>query len=196
MGGSSKNRGFPIHQNNPNQFIRVQSMPAFNLNSLSETTPLIKTLKTGLQKAIGEAITSTVFQKVKRVAGESTRDVDLKLENGQKITVIIRQSGDVVRVKVNDKDFPMSGDLDPDYKPTFNESLKEIAQKIKTGQSAFETRRKREKVNIPRKPSQSILQQITDKQTEENTLDQQQREADDRKAHLEQQLAQLKGEAA
>lgn len=174
-------------------------MPAFNLNTLSETTPLIKAIKLGLAKATGQAISYTVIQKVKRLSGESTKDVDFTFENGQKVTVVIRQSGDVVRVRVNDKEFPMSGDLDPDYKPTFNDAIKEIAQKVKTGQSAFEKRRAREKVIIPRTPAQrtqSILQQIKDKQAEELQLDEQQRDADARKADLQIKLEQAQGAAA
>lgn len=173
-------------------------MPAFNLNNLSETTPLIKALKQGLAKAIGQAITYTVVQRVKRTAGESTKDVDFTLENGQKITVVIRQSGDVVRVKLNNKDFPMAGDLDPAYKPTFNEALREIATKVKTGQTAFEKRRARERVLIPRMASQrtqSILQQIKDKQERESLYDLQLQQANERKASLQAQLKQLKGDA-
>lgn len=149
-------------------------MADFSLANLSETTPLITTLKKALAKATGQAVAYTTIQKVKRVSGESTKDVDFGLENGQKVTFVIRQSGDVVRVKANDRDFPMAGDLDTSYKPSFNSAMDEIGTKIRSGQTAFEKNMAKEKVIIPRTASQraaSVTQQIKQKVDEEANIE-------------------------
>ena len=149
-------------------------MADFSLANLSETTLLITTLKKALAKATGQAVAYTTIQKVKRVSGESTKDVDFGLENGQKVTFVIRQSGDVVRVKANDKDFPMAGDLDTSYKPSFNSAMDEIGTKIRSGQTAFEKNMAKEKVIIPRTASQraaSVTQQIKQKVDEEADIE-------------------------
>lgn len=166
----------------------------FSLANLSETTPLIATLKKALAKATGQAVAYSTIQKVKRVSGESTKDVDFGLENGQKVTFVIRQSGDVVRVKVNDKDLPMAGDLDTSYKPSFNAAMDEIGTKIRSGQTAFEKNMAKEKVIIPRTASQraaSVTQQIKQKVDEEAGIDAEILKATNLNTQLKAQLATL-----
>lgn len=122
-------------------------MSQFNLTALSEQTPIVKKLSAGISKAVGQAIPFVTVEKVKRSAGVSVREVGLGLENGQKVSFLIKADGDIFRVLLNGKDLPITGDFDPS---TFNAAMTEIAAKIRASQKAFDKAQQKVVVKIPK----------------------------------------------
>lgn len=152
-------------------------MANFDLANISESSPLVQQFKQRIGKATGQMVTSFIAQKMKKVAGEATKDLDFILENGQTITLVVRTDGDVVRVKLNGKDLPLKNELfhfsadafqlvtakkagnyslksnEADRKSpaaVFAKAVEEIAAKVRANQAAFDKRMAKEKVIIPR----------------------------------------------
>ena len=125
------------------------------LSDITEKTPLVKDFVSRLAKSAKQAIPIVEIEKVKRVAGASVRPVNMVLENGQTVTIYLRLAAedealDLIRMDINGKNVPLSGDFDNSYKPSFNASVDAIANTIKTGQKAFEVKRAKLKVKAPR----------------------------------------------
>lgn len=146
----------------------------FSLASMNESSKNVKKFKDALEKASGQKAAFVTIDKMKKTAGEVSKDLHFGLENGQKVTFVIRKDGDAFRVRLNDKDLPLTGDLDPDYKPTFNAAIKEIAGAVRGNQSKFDKRLTTQKVKIPGKPteSKSVLVQIKNSHDEISALTQ------------------------
>ncbi len=145
---------------------------------LSESTPYLVKIQKMLADQAGQAVPFVVVNKVKRVTGVSVKPVDMTLENGQMVTFLVRQDGDVFRVLVNGKDFPMKGDLSADTPQTFKEAIGEIATKIRSGQAAFDKKQAAVKVTIPKEPGAatakaSATNRLKDAQQQEADLDSQ-----------------------
>lgn len=173
----------------------------FDLLALNDKHPLVSKLQAGLAKGAGQSVPFVVVGKVKRVAGDSAKAVDMTLENGQKVTFLVRGSGDVFRVLINDKDFPLRGDLSPNYAPTFNAAMEEIGAKIRAGQKAFDKKANAEKVVIPktadtRKAPVSPAAQLKQLAETEKTLDEQIATKTEERDHLQQRLNELQGRPA
>lgn len=171
---------------------------AFDLGALSENTPLIVQFKAALERAAGQSIPYVTIGKVNRKTGESCRTVDLGLENGQKISLLIRSSGDVVRVYLNDKDLPLKGDLSPEYQETFKEGIAEIAGRVRDNQSTFNAQQAKQKATVPqpkdaqgRRPPQNTTQRRKQLAEQEAQVDQDIQKVSDSITHLKQQLEQL-----
>jgi hypothetical protein len=130
-------------------------MSQFNLTALSEQTPLAKKLSAGLSKATGQAIPYVTPKKVKRLAGVSTRELQMGLENGQTVSFLIKADGDIFRVLLNGKDLPITGDFDPS---TFNAAMAEIATKVRTSQKAFDKAQQKVVVKIPKAAGATSVQ--------------------------------------
>lgn len=124
----------------------------FSLAGMSESSPHVKKFKDALEKGSGQKVTFTTIAKIKKTSGEISKDLEFGLENGQKVTFVIRRDGDAFRVKLNDKDLPISGDLDPNYKPTFSEAMKEIAASVRGNQAKFNKSLTMQRVKIPPSP--------------------------------------------
>lgn len=171
---------------------------AFDLGALSESTPLIVQFKAALERAAGQSIPYVTIGKVSRKTGESCRTVDLGLENGQKVSLLIRSSGDVVRVYLNDKDLPLKGDLSPEYQETFKEGIAEIAVRVRDNQSAFNVQQAKQKATVPqpkdaqgRRPPQNTTQRRKQLAEQEALVDQDIQKFSDSITHLKQQIEQL-----
>lgn len=156
------------------------SSQTFEFSGLSEHSPLIKKIKDGLGHATGQSIPYVTVHKAKRLSGAATKSVDFGLENNQVVTFVVRQLGDVMRVAINGKDFPMAGDLSPDYLPTFKAALTEIGDAVRLGQKGFDKRQSQEKVKIGtttdgdgRQSPQNTTQQIKRILDDETLIDQQ-----------------------
>lgn len=125
-------------------------MSDFNLATLTEQNAIVIQLKKALAKATAQNIVAVIVDpKIKKTDDEATKTVTLNFENGQSAGFLFRKSGDIVRFKLNGKDRPISGDLDPEYKPSFNAAITEIADLIRGNQSKFDKAKAREKVKIP-----------------------------------------------
>ncbi len=154
-------------------------MANFDLANVSDNSPLVKKFSQAIAKATGQIVVGFVAQKMKRVANESTKDLDFNLENGQSITLVVRTNGDVVRVKLNGKDTPLKTDLfhfsadsftaigpvtgakynlganEADQKSpaaVFAKAVAEIGERVRQTQPAFDKRRAQQKI-IPVKQS-------------------------------------------
>lgn len=120
-------------------------MSQFDFAGLSETSPLVKSLRAALVKGSGQAVPFVVIGKVKRVTGVSIKDVEMTLENGQTVTYRVKNTGDIFRVQLNGKDLPLKGDM-----TMLNDVSKEIGEKVRAAQPAFDKRQAAARVVIPK----------------------------------------------
>ena len=147
-------------------------MASFDLVNVSESSPLVKKFSDAIAKATGQIVISFIAQKMKKVAGESTKDLDFNLENGQVVTLVVRTDGDVVRTKLNGRDLPLKSELfhfsadsfalltpataklslaanEADRKSpaaVFAKAVAEIAERVRKNQASFDKRRAQEKI--------------------------------------------------
>lgn len=154
-------------------------MANFELNKVNEDHSLAQQFKTAFQKATGQQVVAIITGKIKKIAGEATKDLDFQLENGQAVTLVVRTDGDIVRVKLNGKDLPLKNELwhfSPDsyqftastptmglpmnnqdrfsHASVFAKAVNEIAERVRANQAAFDKRMAGQKVNIPKPAGQ------------------------------------------
>lgn len=167
-------------------------MPEINIASLSESTPYIQKLKKALEKATGQPVPIINVLKLTRTAGVSVRPVEMDFGGGQSVTFLFRQGGDVFRVKINDRDFAMSGDLSPDYQPSFDAGIREIAKTIVDGQKAFQKKNAMTKVVVPRAAftPKNTVQKLKEAQEQEAAVDVVVAQKTEQRDALKQQLEQ------
>lgn len=116
----------------------------FVLAELNENTPVIKDIKKYLKQFTGQVVTSVnTSERLKKVAGEPTKNIYFYLAGGQIVEFLFRKNGDIVKVKINKKEHPTAGHLIYDEKSIFKTAIEEISQKIKKTQRAFEERKAR-----------------------------------------------------
>ncbi|WP_151765787.1 hypothetical protein [Acinetobacter colistiniresistens] len=170
-------------------------MSNFSLASLTETSPIITQIKTALAKAVSQNIVAVIIDpKLKKIGDEATKTATFNLENGQSAGFVFRKSGDILRFLLNGKDRPITGDLDPAYKPSFNAAITEIAEILRGNQPKFDKVKAREKVKIPQTKKDKALGTSTAiKVLTENMpkLDQQIEEKSNQKSELERQLTEI-----
>lgn len=121
------------------------------LADITEKTPLVKDFSKRLAKSTKQAIAILEVEKVKRVSGASVRPVNMVLENGQTVKIYLRlmteeAAIDLIRLDINGRNVPLTGDFDNSYKPSFNQSVDGVANIINTGQKAFQTKRAKMKI--------------------------------------------------
>lgn len=124
------------------------------LSDITEKTPLVKDFSKRLAKSTKQAIAILEVEKVKRVSGASVRPVNMVLENGQTVKIYLRLAAedgalDLIRMDINGKNVPLTGDFDNSYKPSFEQSVDGVANIINTGQKAFQAKRAKMKVKRP-----------------------------------------------
>ena len=160
-------------------------MSMFNYASLAEGDKPVQTLKTKLNKAVGQSIPYVVIGKAKRTAGESVKPIEYGFENGQKVTFMVRQSGDIFRVLLNDKPLPLTSDM-----TMLPEMAAEIAAKVKAGQSRFNAVAAKAKVRVPTVPRKVLTtkQQLAEVATQEASID---TEIEKAEQHIDQLKAKL-----
>lgn len=157
-------------------------MASFDLVNVSDASPLVKKFSQAIAKATGQIVVAFIAQKMKKIAGESTKDLDFNLENGQSVTLVVRTDGDVVRVKINGKATPLKNELfhfsadsftaitpaaggnyslaanEADRKSpaaVFAKAVAEIGAHVLNGQAAFDKQRAQQKV-MPVKQSTGV----------------------------------------
>lgn len=124
------------------------------LSEITEKTPLVKDFSKRLAKSTKQAIAILEIEKVKRVSGASVRPVNMVLENGQTVKIYLRLAAedgalDLIRLDINGKNVPLTGDFDNSYKPSFEQSVDGVANIINTGQKAFQAKRAKMKIKKP-----------------------------------------------
>lgn len=168
------------------------------LSDITEKTPLVKDFSKRLAKSTKQAIAILEVEKVARVSGASVRPVNMVLENGQTVKIYLRLAAedealDLIRMDINGKNVPLTGDFDNSYKPSFELSVDGVANIINTGQKAFETKRAKMKIRKPTagSPPMNKAQQKNALITEAAELDIVIATKTTEKQTLEAQLAQL-----
>lgn len=155
-----------------------------DISQLSGDQAEIKRLVKALEKATGQKMAMlNIADKTRREAGISTRGVEIVLSGNQKVLFLVRQGGDVFRVKINDKDFPVEGHLSLNPEPVtpakssavkqggagiveskgFDHAMALIGANVRNGQAAFTKKLNTEKVIVPtgnRQPS--VTKQLAD----------------------------------
>lgn len=141
-----------------------------DIATLKNDQPEVKSVAKALAKATGQTVPIiNIGEKVKRESNVSTRSVEFMLSGNQKVLFLVRQGGDVFRVKINGKDFPFEGNLSlsPEAKaPAKSSAVKQggagiveskgfdhaiglIGTAVRNAQSAFEDKQRAEKVIVP-----------------------------------------------
>jgi hypothetical protein len=172
---------------------------AVNIESLTDQSIELKgRLKDALAAATGQPVALINVLKAKRPSGVSVRPVEFVLGGSQTVTFLIRQGGDVYRVQINGKDFPLTGDVtlsnEKYQKQSFDLALKQIGDAIRTGQKAFDKKQERQKVVIPKDPNKATPKNTTQqlKQAQQleaellETIATKTQQRDDLKARVEQ----------
>ena len=124
------------------------------LSDITEKTLLVKDFSKRLAKSTKQAIPIIDVEKVARVGGASVRPVNMVLENSQSVKIYLRLAAeddaiDLIRMDINGKNVPLTGDFDNSYKPSFELSVDGVANIINTGQKAFQTKRAKMKIRKP-----------------------------------------------
>ncbi len=160
----------------------------FDFSKLAEADKPVQDLKKQLAKAAGQSIPYVIVGKAKRPAGVSVKPLEYGFENGQKVTFLIRQGGDIYSVLLNDKPLPLTSDM-----TMLKEMTTEIASKLKAGQSRFDTALAKAKVRVPSVPRKVLTtkQQVEDLSTQEQSLDTSIADADQHIEQLKAKLAQM-----
>jgi len=160
-------------------------MGNINLAAITDQTPYVQKIKGALEKATGQSIPLTEIKKVQRKGGVSVAPIIFLFAGGQELTLFARASADVFKASLNGKEIVLSGDFSDDYKQTFDNAVSGIAQLIRTAQPKIEQQNKKERVNIPRRKSNSVPKQLSEKLEQEKQLDQ---DVADMTAHRDQLL--------
>lgn len=146
------------------------------LSSLNADSPYIKKIVKALIKAVGQEIPIVTPLKVKRIAGVSCKGFDFVFLGGQKLTLFVRMQADVIRAKLNDKDFVLSGDFSNDFQTTFDNGVNSVAKLIRNNQKKFETDQSKQKISAPTPkrttttPSQTPTKQLAALQDQDSQL--------------------------
>lgn len=131
------------------------------LSDITEKTPLVSDFSKRLAKSTKQKIAILEVEKVKRVSGASVRPVNMVLENGQTVKIYLRLAAedgalDLIRLDINNKNVPLTGDFDNSYKPSFEQSVDGVANVINTGQKAFQAKLAKLKIRKPATGSQPM----------------------------------------
>ena len=171
-------------------------MGNLNLTAITDQTPYVQKIKGALEKASGQSIPLTEVKKVQRKGGVSVVPIVFLFAGGQELTLFARASADVFKASLNGKEIVLSGDFSDDYKQTFDNAVSGVAQLIRTAQPKIEQQNKKEKVNIPRRQSNSVPKQLSEKLEQEKQLDQEIADKTTQRDQLLQQLEQAKTQSA
>lgn len=147
-----------------------------DLVNVSENSPLVKQFIERISKATGQMVTAFFLEKNKDMASEVINDLNFILENGQKITLIVRTDGKVVKVKLNGKDLQLNNQpfqlineklqqlalqksghsqratTQLDQSPSvslFAKAVEEIGTYVRQNQATFDKQQSQERVILP-----------------------------------------------
>lgn len=143
-------------------------MSKLNIEGLTDKTPEVVKLRTALEKATGQQVAIVNVEKSSRKSGVSVRPVAFVLgDESQIVTFLVRQGGDIYRVQINGKDFPLTGDItlssETYQKKSFNLAISQIADAVRNGAAAF--RKKQQAIKIPPATKKDKNGRVTPKNT-------------------------------
>lgn len=191
-------------------------MADFNIADVSEKNTLVQKLKKELEKVSRQTIEIINIGKVSRQSGTSVLPIEMVFSGNQTALFLVRQGGDVFRVKINGKDFPINGDLSLDgakkqdsknsseirkggagfaVNRTFSQVVEDIGAAIINGQKTFEKQLERKKVAPPPNPNRvtpkNVAQQTKELQQKDSELQSELDQRNQRINVLKTQLEQL-----
>ncbi len=173
---------------------------AFNLQTLTEKSPVVVQFKKSLESKTGQGVPYTTIEKIKRTSGVSIRPVVFGLENGQTVGFLFKADGDVFRTQLNGKDLPLAADFDHTYPELFEEGMTQVGNAVKKNQRAFAKRQTMAKVVIPKAASANKVQTLNQKmeaaQAHQAELAKAEEAAMTENTRLKAALEQAKGQAA
>lgn len=112
---------------------------------------IIKAFNQSLNKGTEIIPKMTDVSAIKRTSGISYREVNFTCEDNQTITLMVKNSGDIFRVKLNGRELPIKNQKDHE------QAIKEIAVKVIAGSSAFQKRLAAEKKSVTLPKMQSTI---------------------------------------
>ena len=115
----------------------------FTFEDLKSGNKSLKKLADAFTKAGPEVISQDVDPKVKRTAGITYREASLTFADSQKVTLAIKQTGDVYQVKVNGAVLPLKNPDD------HAKAIAEVVKALDAGRAKFQAKQARVKVTLP-----------------------------------------------
>jgi hypothetical protein len=158
-----------------------------DFSDLSEHNKAVKQLKDALSKSAKQGIPFVTTSKATRKDGATIKPLDFGFENGQKVSFLVRQDGDIYRVLLNDKPLPLKSDY-----TMLKEMTVEIGKVVIDSQKSFSARMAKAIVKIPKIANKVLTtkQRVAQLEQQEATIDASLAEAvthrDELKAKLEQ----------
>lgn len=162
----------------------------FVLGELSESHEAVTKIKDVLEKATKQKIAVTIIDKLVKKAGVATKKITFNFEEGQAISLVIRNDGDVIQHFLNSKNIPLFRVMDFDKQNDFNAGLEDLALKLKSNQDKFNLKRMSARVIIPRNkaPLPTVRKRI---QQARDTLKELDEELANKNAQLKQKRAEM-----
>lgn len=97
----------------------------------NKTDPNVKLL-TKIFKQGGVVVVSSDLGKPKRTLGITNRELKLIMQDNQTVSLLIKATGDIFKVKLNNKEFPIKEQND------LKKAILEVAKKLQSGALQFQ----------------------------------------------------------
>lgn len=137
-------------------------MIIFNYADLA-TDKAVKAASKALSKAGATVAGYDLDPKVRKSAGIPYRQMDFSLVDGQQLTILVKESGDIFQVKINGALTPIKEQVDQD------KAIIEIADKLAANRAKFQKKMAAVKVALPPsiKTAAPRMEQILAEQNQE-----------------------------
>lgn len=150
----------------------------FNFEEMgSKQDKATKDLKRYLKKK-GIDSTDIEISPIKRTSGISYREMHIVLSDSQTLTFLIKQTGDIFKVKINKKELPIKNQHDHEL------AMKEVLAKVESGRAAFQKMQAKALVKLPPKMQSTTKTRSTLLEEKNADLDKALAEADSKLAEL------------
>lgn len=150
----------------------------FDFQKLGEKSEKATKEITKILKRGGVMVVSVEASTVKRTSGISYKELNLVANDSQTVTLLIKQTGDIFKVKVNKSELPIKNQDD------IKKAVGEILKKLDSVRVAFQRKLARKKAELPKMRSTVV--------TKEKALTQREAELDQEINKAQQHLKALK----
>lgn len=138
----------------------------------------------------------TEIGPIKRTAGMKYRDVTIVASDSQKVTLSVKETGDIFKVKIANergifKELPIKEQRDHD------KAVGEIAKKMVALRVSFQKKlANKQKNELPKEMKDEVKQSLSSKRETEKSLAEQIADADREIARLDREIAEMKSKIA
>ena len=132
----------------------------FSFDDLTDKNRVVRSVKKQFEALGAVVVAVDVPARVKRMAGITYRELSLSFADSQMVTFRVKQTGDIFEVRLNGKTLPIKEQDDQ------RKALKEIADAMDKGRTAFQRKLQRVRVDVPTKgmhSTVSVVQRQADK---------------------------------